>query len=388
MAHKKHLAVLGSTGSIGHQTLEVVRMHSDMFVVDVLTAHSQWQLLVEQALEFRPQSVVIGDPAYYKDVLDALSGEDIEVCAGADAIATLVQGESIDTVVVAIVGYAGLIPTIRAIEAGKTLALANKESLVVAGELVMGLSAKYNAPILPLDSEHSAIFQCLVGEMSEPEKLIVTASGGPFLNYTLAQLDEVGPLDALQHPAWNMGAKISVDSSTLMNKGLEVIEAHWLFGMPYDSIEVVVHPQAVIHSMVQFSDGSIKAQMGMPDMRIPIQFALTYPYRIASQAKRYFFGPAESFTFQQPDLDSFPCLRLAIESGRMGGNAPCSLNAANEVAVTAFLKGELAFLNIPKVVERTVETVDFIETPTLDELILTNTEARKAAQWLVEKLQA
>ncbi|PID89843.1 MAG: 1-deoxy-D-xylulose-5-phosphate reductoisomerase [Bacteroidetes bacterium] len=388
MPQKKHLAILGSTGSIGHQTLEVVRMHEDLFRVDVLTARSQWQLLVEQAKEFRPKAVVIRDTACYPQVLKALEGEGIDVYAGEEATYTLVQDEDISMVIVAIVGYAGLIPTVRALEAGKTVGLANKEALVVAGELVMGLSAKYNAPILPLDSEHSAIFQCLVGELSQPERLILTASGGPFREKSLEELERVTPIEALAHPAWNMGAKISVDSATMMNKGLEVIEAHWLFNMPYDDIEVLVHPQAIIHSMVQFSDGALKAQLGTPDMRIPIQYALTYPYRIPSPAKRYVFGPGEDFTFEQPDLDRFPCLSLAMEAGRMGGNAPCALNAANEVAVSAFLNGQLSFQGIRTVVERSLETLPFIEEPSLDDYVGTDTSVREQAMWLVEKLDS
>lgn len=388
MAVKKRIAVLGSTGSIGHQTLEVVRQQQELFSVELLTAHAQWQLLVEQALEFRPRAVVIDDTSSFPKVVQALSGTAIQVYAGNEAIENLVRQPEIDVVVVAIVGYAALLPAIRAIEEGKTIALANKEALVVAGSIIMELAAKYNAHIVPVDSEHSAIFQCLSGELTPPEKLIITASGGPFLSHTLEQLDRVTPQEALMHPAWNMGAKISIDSATLMNKGLEVIEAHWLFNVPFEKIDVLIHPQAVIHSMVQFADGAIKAQMAVPDMRIPIQYALTYPYRISSPFQRYCFGPAESLTFDAPDVDRFPCLNLAIEAGKAGGNTPCVLNAANEIAVEAFLSGQIGYTGIPVVVERTLETIDYMEAPSLDDLIATNQEARKTASWLVEKLNS
>ena len=383
---KKRLAVLGSTGSIGHQTLEVVRRHADLFEIELLSANTQWELLVQQSLEFRPRWAVIGDDTKYLNVQSALAGSGVEVLVGDAAFFNDTATTEIYTVVVAIVGYAGLLPTIRAIETGKTVALANKESLVVAGELVMELAARYNAQIIPVDSEHSAIYQCLVGELSPVEKLIITASGGPFRTLDYAALEQVTPIEALHHPAWNMGAKISVDSATMMNKGLEVIEAHWLFSMPYESIEVLVHPQAIIHSMLQFADGAIKAQLGVPDMRLPIQYALTYPYRLESGFKRYAFGPGEDFSFAQPDTDRFPCLALALEAGQAGGNAPCVLNAANEVAVNAFLGGKIGFTTIPKVVDRTLETIPQAEGLSLDDYIATHHRAVQNAQWIVDKL--
>lgn len=385
MSQKKHIAILGSTGSIGMQTLEVLRKHPDLFAVELLTAHEQWQLLVKQALEFRPGAVVIHDLAHYRDLVDALAHEGISVYAGNESIEPLLQSKTLDTVVVAIVGYAALLPTIRAIEAGKKIALASKETLVVAGELIMDLASRYNARIVPIDSEHSAIYQCLQGEFTAPEKLIITASGGPFRGLSFEELLQVTPAQALIHPSWSMGAKISIDSATLMNKGLEVIEAHWLFQMPYEAIEVLVHPQSVIHSMVQFPDGSIKAQLGVQDMRIPIQYALMDGYRLDAGFARYGFGPAESLTFELPDTDIFPCLSLAIEAGKAGGTSPCVLNAANEVAVRAFLDGRIRFISIPAVVEKTLEDLECVSEPTLDTLIQTDREARKIASQLIDK---
>lgn len=386
MPPKKKIALLGSTGSIGHQTLEVVRDHPDFFSIYLLSAQNQWKLLVEQAREFHPKKVVIGDPECYNLVLKNLAGSGIDVFAGPDALCELMADDDIDIVVGAIVGFAGLMPVLRAIQNGKTIALANKEALVVAGDLLMAEAQRYNAPIIPMDSEHSAIFQCLTGELSLPEKLYITASGGPFRNASLEQLKNVTPLQALAHPTWSMGAKISVDSATLMNKGLEVIEAHWLFNMPYEKIEILVHPQSIIHSMVQFADGSVKALLAPPDMRLPIQFALSYPYRLPSQGRRYLFGPAEAFTFEQPDYDRFPCLPLALQAAHNGGNAPCVLNAANEVAVQAFLNGQLPFSSIHTVVARALETIPFQENPTLDGYILTDKETRLRAQWIIGKL--
>ena len=386
MVRRTNLAILGATGSIGQQSLEVVAAHPELFEVVLLTANHQWEKLVEQALRFKPSYVVIGEKGFYTNVCEALAGTGIEIYAGADSICQLVQLEKIDTVVVAIVGYAGLMPTIRAIEAGKRIALANKESLVVAGDLVTSLVARYNAILLPLDSEHSAIFQCLAGEFVEPEKLILTASGGPFRMYTEEQMIAITPTEAIAHPKWSMGAKISVDSATMMNKGFEVIEAHWLFNIPYERIEVLVHPESVIHSMVQFQDGAIKAQLGVPDMRIPIQYALTYPYRLITPSYAYRFGPGEALTFDLPDYERFPSLSLAIAAGQMGGNAPCVLNAANEEAILAFLAGRIKFLQIPIVVERALELVDYIEKPTLEQYIDTNREARESASWIITKL--
>lgn len=386
MVRRTNLAILGSTGSIGHQSLDVVTKHPELFNVLLLTANHQWEKLVEQALRYKPKYVVIGEKGFYTNVCEALTETNIEVYAGEDAICQLVQLEEIETVVVAIVGYAGLLPTIRAIEAGKKIALANKESLVVAGELVTSLVARYNATLLPMDSEHSAIFQCLAGEFVEPEKLILTASGGPFRSYTEEQMTTITPTDAIAHPRWNMGAKISVDSATMMNKGFEVIEAHWLFHMPYERIEVLIHPQSVIHSMVQFRDGAIKAQLGVPDMRIPIQYALTYPYRLPSPSTAYHFGPGEALTFDLPDYERFPALALALSAGQTAGNAPCVLNAANEEAILAFLAGKIRFVQIPIVVERALELVDYIESPTLEQYIETNKEARESASWIITKL--
>ncbi len=386
MVRKTNLAILGSTGSIGHQSLEVVAAHPELFNVLLLTANHQWQKLAEQALRFNPKYVVIGEKGYYTNLAEALAGTGIEVYAGGDSICQLVQLPDIDTAVVAIVGYAGLLPTIRAIEAGKRIALANKESLVVAGDVVTSLVARYNAVLLPLDSEHSAIFQCLAGELVVPQKLILTASGGPFRTYSQEQLERVTPAEAIAHPRWSMGAKISVDSATLMNKGFEVIEARWLFNIPYEHIEVLIHPESVIHSMVQFVDGAIKAQLGVPDMRLPIQYALTYPYRVVSPTPEYLFGMNEALTFDRPDTERFPALSLALAAGKMGGNAPCILNAANEEAVYAFLTGRISFLQIVGVVERTLELMDFISSPTLDDYIETNRLARELAAWLIGKL--
>lgn len=387
MMERRRVAILGSTGSIGHQTLEVIDRYPDLLRVELLSAYHQWELLVEQALRHQPAAVVIGDTMHYPAVRDALSGHDIMVYAGEMALEQLVQKPEIDVVLVAISGYAGLLPTLRAIEMGKRVALANKESLVAAGALLMGYAQRYNAPIIPVDSEHSAIFQCLQGELTPPERLILTASGGPFRGYDLPSLEGITPLEALQHPAWQMGAKISVDSATLMNKGLEVIEAHWLFDVPYDRIDVLVHPEAVVHSMVQFSDGAVKAQLGTATMLTPIQYALSYPFRLSNDTVRYQFGPAEPLTFAHPDTETFRCLRIAVEAGREGGNLPCAMNAANEVAVRAFLDRKIGFLSIATVVERTLETVDKIDEPSLDDVFLTDKEARRTAGWLVEKLQ-
>ncbi len=388
MGSKKRVAILGSTGSIGQQALDVVRQHSDLFEVVALSANSQWQKLVAQAIEFKPKTVVIGDVDCYESMRQGLSGSSIEVYVGNDSLGEVVAADDVDIVLVAIVGFAGLFPTLRAIEAGKIIALANKESLVVAGDFLISQKAKYNARIIPVDSEHSAILQCMAGELTLPDKLIITASGGPFRGYTLEQLRSVTPMEALAHPTWSMGAKITVDSATLMNKGFEVIEAHWLFDIPYDRIEVVVHPQSVIHSMVQFQDGTIKAQLGPHDMRLPIQYALSYPFRLSTTAQPYKFGPAEAFTFEQPDLDCFPCLALALQAGRSGGNLPAVLNAANEVAVRAFLTEGLPFTAIPTVIERTIDAVEFISEPRLDEYVQADQEGRRVARWVVDKLKS
>lgn len=387
MGSKKRVAILGSTGSIGQQALDVVRQHSDLFEVNTLSANAQWKKLVEQAQEFKPKAVVISDTECYAEVQQALKDLPIKVYAGKDALSQVAVSEDAEIVLVAIVGFAGLLPTLRAIEAGKTVALANKESLVVAGDIITAQAAKYNARILPVDSEHSAIFQCLAGELTLPEKLIITASGGPFRGFSLEQLRTVTPMQALAHPTWSMGAKISIDSATLMNKGFEVIEAHWLFNIPYDKIQVIVHPQSIIHSMVQFPDGTVKAQLGVHDMRLPIQYALSYPFRLPTASQPYQFGPAEAFTFEQPDLECFPCLSLALRAGRNGGNLPAALSAANEVAVAAFLANQLPFTSIPIVIERTMDAVEFVEKPQLDDYVMTDQEARKTAAWVIEKLK-
>ena len=379
---KKHIAILGSTGSIGTQTLDVARAHADKLTVEVLTAGRNAQLLIEQAREFVPNTVVIADESRYSEVKSALADLDIKVWAGAKAIEDVVQMNTVDTVVTAMVGYAGLSSTIKAIEAGKNIALANKETLVVAGELITKLVAKHKVMVTPVDSEHSAIFQCLVGE-PDVEKLIITASGGPFRTKSIDELRTATPQQALKHPNWNMGAKITIDSATMMNKGLEVIEAHWLFGIPYEQIEVTVHPQSIIHSMVQFIDGSVKAQMGLPDMKLPIQYALSYPDRWPSDFGRINFKSQQPLTFEAPDLEKFRCLALAYEALGKGGNMPAIMNAANEVAVDAFLKGRIGFLDIAETIGKTMRQMPFIGTPTYDDYVATDRESREFARGLI-----
>jgi 1-deoxy-D-xylulose-5-phosphate reductoisomerase len=377
MADKKHIAILGSTGSIGRQTLEVIRTHPEAFQVEVLTAGNNAALLIEQALEFSPNAVVIQDEGSYAQVKKALEPAHIKVFAGSEALAQVVEMDSVDVVLTALVGYAGLKPTIKAIEAGKTIALANKETLVVAGELITSLARARGVNIFPIDSEHSAIFQCLVGEFhNKIEKIILTASGGPFRGKSKAELAYVTKAQALKHPNWAMGAKITIDSATLMNKGLEVIEARWLFGLSADQVEVVVHPQSIIHSLVQFEDGSIKAQLGLPDMRLPIQFALTYPNRLPSAFPRFDFANYPSLTFEKPDTETFRNLALAFEALRTGGNMPCVLNAANEIAVAEFLKDRISFLQISEVVEQCLRKIAFIRNPTLEDYVETDKETR------------
>ncbi len=378
----KHIAILGSTGSIGTQTLDVARAHTDKLTVEVLTAGHNAKLLIEQAREFKPNAVVIADETKYAEVREALANLDIKVWAGSKAIEDVVQMSTVDTVVTAMVGYVGLSSTIKAIEAGKNIALANKETLVVAGELITELVAKHKVKVTPVDSEHSAIFQCLVGE-PEVEKLIITASGGPFRTKSIDELRTVTPQQALKHPNWNMGAKITIDSASMMNKGLEVIEAHWLFGIPYEQIEVTVHPQSIIHSMVQFIDGSVKAQMGLPDMRLPIQYALSYPDRWPSTFGRIDFKNQQPLTFEAPDLEKFRCLALAYEALGKGGNMPAIMNAANEVAVAAFLKERIGFLDIAATIERTMHAIAFVGKPTYDDYVATDREARRYAEGLV-----
>lgn len=377
MSHKQTVAILGSTGSIGTQTLDVIDRHSELFEVYALTAHSNIDLLVEQARIYRPEVVAIADERHYKTLREALDGLPIKVFAGADSICQIAAMSPIDTVVTAMVGYSGLLPTVRAIEAGKKIALANKETLVVAGELVTDLALRNRVDIVPIDSEHSAIFQCLVGENENSvEKLILTASGGAFRNTPKDDLRLATAADALRHPTWKMGAKITIDSATMMNKGFEVIEARWLFDIPIDKIEVIIHPQSIVHSMVQFCDGSIKAQLGQPDMRHPIQYALTFPDRLNAQVERANLADIHQLTFEKPDYEKFRNLGLAYDALRRGGNIPCILNAANEVAVDAFLKGKIGFFAMSDIIEQTISETTFISSPTLDDYIATDREAR------------
>jgi 1-deoxy-D-xylulose-5-phosphate reductoisomerase len=377
---KKRIAIFGSTGSIGTQALDVIRTHTDMLEVEILTAQTNYQLLIKQALEFSPNAVVIGDEKRFNEVKDALATTDIKVFAGEKALEEVADFDTYDVMLTAIVGFAGLRPTLKGVKKGKVIALANKETLVVAGDIVMQEAMQYRSPIIPVDSEHSAIFQCLVGETRNPiEKIVLTASGGPFLGKKPNFLVNVKRDHALQHPNWNMGAKISIDSATLMNKGLEMIEAKWLFNLKPEQIEVVVHPQSIIHSMIQFEDGSIKAQMGLPDMKLPIQYALGFPDRLKNDFPRFSFKKYPSLTFEEPDYKTFRNLGLSIEALKIGGNKPCVLNAANEVAVWAFLQNRIGFLDITAVVEKTMANIAFIEKPTLDEYFETDGEARNFA---------
>ena len=377
----KQIAILGSTGSIGTQTLDVVRQHPEAFSVYALTAHRSVDMLIQQALEFNPAVVCIADEAYYPRLREALSDLLIQVMAGEKAITEMVTMPEIDVVVAAMVGYAGLRPTIEAIRAKKTIALANKETLVVAGEIICRLAQRYKVNILPVDSEHSAIFQCLVGESRDSiEKLLLTASGGPFRTYTYEQMQHVTAAQALQHPNWEMGAKITIDSASMMNKGFEVIEARWLFDIPVEKIQVLVHPQSVVHSAVQFVDGSVKAQLGTPDMRIPIQYALTYPERWHSDVPRLDLFATKQLTFEEPDLQRFPNLRLAYEAMEKGGNMPCILNAANEVVNLAFREGRCGFLQMSEVIAETMAKTNFITEPTYEDYVQTDRLARQIAK--------
>ena len=381
---KKQIAILGSTGSIGSQALQVVAEHPDLYEVYALTANNSVEQLIQQARQFMPEAVVIANENKYEELKQALSGLPIKVYAGVEALCQVVESGPIDIVLSAMVGYAGLKPTINAIKARKQIALANKETLVVAGELINSLANTYKAPILPVDSEHSAIFQCLAGEFNNPiEKIILTASGGPFRTCSLEQLSLVKKEQALKHPNWEMGAKITIDSASMMNKGFEVIEAKWLFGVRPDQIEVVVHPQSVIHSMVQFEDGSVKAQLGMPDMRLPIQYAFSYPYRIKSSFERIDFTKCTNLTFEQPDTKRFRNLALAYEAMNKGGNLPCIVNAANEVVVAAFLRDEIGFLQMSDVIEQTMCKVSYINQPDYDDYVATDAEARRIAAGLI-----
>lgn len=378
--HKRQIALLGSTGSIGTQALDVVRDNTDRFEIYALVARQNVDLLAQQAREFRPEVVVIADEQYYAPLKEALADLPMKVWAGADAIADVVQMAPIDVVLTAMVGYAGLRPTLAALEAGKAVALANKETLVVAGELVTATARRTGAPILPVDSEHSAIFQCLVGQdASAVEKVILTASGGPFRTTPREALADVTPAEALRHPNWSMGAKVTIDSASMMNKGFEMIEARWLFGLPPDRIEVVVHPQSIVHSMVQFADGAVMAQLGTPDMHLPIAYALAYPHRLRSAAPRLDFAQLSTLTFEAPDRERFRNLDYAYEAARRGGNMPCILNAADEVAVAAFLSGKIGFLAMSDLIAETMARTTFIATPTYDDYVQTDAEARRIA---------
>ncbi len=375
---KKRLAILGSTGSIGTQALEVVTDQIELFEVEVLTAHSNAELLIQQAREYHPNVVVIGNEQYYQKVFDALDPLDIKVYAGTEALSQVVQMETVDLVLTALVGYAGLLPTMAAIEAKKNIALANKETLVVAGDIITKRAKEMGVNIYPVDSEHSAIFQCLVGEFHNPiEKIVLTASGGPFRGMTCEELSSVTKAQALKHPNWDMGAKITIDSASMMNKGLEVIEAKWLFGLQPEQIEVIVHPQSIVHSLVQFQDGSMKAQLGLPDMKLPIQYAMAYPDRLANNFERFNFTDYPNLTFEKPDTESFRNLYLAYEAMKMGGNAACILNASNEVVVDAFLKENIGFLEMSATIEYTLQKCTFVANPTLEDYINTDAEARR-----------
>lgn len=381
---KKKIAILGSTGSIGTQALEVIEEHADKFQVEVLTANGNADLLIEQAIKFKPNVVVIADEAKYKKVEEALWEHDIKTYAGNDALAQVVEMDDIDVVLTALVGYAGLLPTINAIKAKKTIALANKETLVVAGELINKLAIENKVAILPVDSEHSAIFQCLVGEFQNKiEKIYLTASGGPFRGKKRHELQHITKEQALKHPNWDMGAKITIDSATLMNKGLEVIEAKWLFNLKPEQIDVIVHPQSIVHSLVQFEDGSMKAQLGLPDMKHPIQYALSFPQRLSSKSPRFNFMDYPELTFEKPDTETFLNLQLAFNALEKGGNMACILNAANEVAVEAFLKDKIKFLDIAEINQKCMEQVTFIAQPTYEDYVATDKQTRAFAESLI-----
>lgn len=387
MTEKRRIAILGSTGSIGRQALDVVRQHKDLFEVELLTANNSSALLIEQAMEFRPGSVVICNEAKYQEVADALQPNDIKVFTGMDSACSLVEAEDIDIVLTALVGFSGLRPTISAIKAGKIIALANKETLVAGGSVVMDLAKKYNSPILPVDSEHSAIFQCLLGATGNPiSRIHLTASGGPFRTWDRDRIAAATKNEALKHPQWTMGAKITIDSATMMNKGFEMIEAKWLFDTAPDKINIVVHPQSIIHSMVEFADGAVIAQLGNPDMREPIQFALSFPERLTLNNKKLDFASLQGLTFEEPDMEKFPCLSLAFEAIRKGGNVPCAMNAANEAAVAAFLKDGIRFYDIPEIISACMAGVDFVEKPTVDDLLSTNAEVYRVAAEMCAKL--
>ena len=382
---KKRIAILGSTGSIGRQALEVISAHEDIFEVEVLTAHSNADLLITQAIAHQPNAVVITDDNHYTKVKEALSPHDIKVFAGESSLVEITEMSTIDMVLVALVGFSGLKPTFHAIQQQKPIALANKETLVAAGDIIMQTALENRVPIIPVDSEHSAIFQCLTGEIhNRVESITITASGGPFLGKTAIDLQQITPQQALKHPNWVMGNKITIDSATLMNKGLEMIEARWLFGLQPSQIQVTVHPQSIVHSLVHFEDGSTKAQLGLPDMRLPIQYALSYPYRLENNYKRFSFTDYPSLTFVSADTDTFRCLPIAYRAIEQGGNIPCCMNAANEVAVDAFLKEKLSFLQIADVIEDTMQQIIYIEKPSLEDCFATDSESRKLAKLIID----
>lgn len=381
---KQRICILGSTGSIGTQALDVIRQHPDLYEVYALTANTNYEKLAEQARQFHPNSVVIANDAYYQKLKDLLADTDVKVFAGKDSLDEIVEFPQVDVVLAALVGFAGLAPTIHAIRAHKKVCLANKETLVVAGEIILHLVAQYHASLIPVDSEHSAIFQCLVGEdMNEVDKILLTCSGGPFRKLPKKKLETVTAADALKHPTWKMGAKITIDSATLMNKGFEVMEAKWLFGVPADRIQVLIHPQSIVHSAVQFMDGAVKAQLGVPDMRLPIQYAFSFPQRLTLDGDRLNLFETKKLEFFEPDMDRFPCLRLAYEAIHKGGNMPCILNAANEVANAAFRQGKLSFYGMADVIEKTMQQATYDKAPSMQALFATDSEARNIANRLI-----
>lgn len=377
--NKRHIAILGSTGSIGRQALDVISQHPDRFEVELLTANNNSTLLIEQAVRFRPNQVVICNKELYNEVFEALDKYEINVFAGMESVNELVKNPAIDMVLAAMVGFSGLEPTIQAIKSGKAVALANKETLVAAGAMITELSSRYKSPILPVDSEHSAIFQCLQGEHAEIEKLVLTASGGPFRSWESDQIRKATRNEALNHPNWDMGAKVTIDSASMMNKGLEMIEASWLFRLPPEKIEIVVHPQSIIHSMVQFTDGCLKAQLGAPDMRVPIQYALSYPERLSLNTTRIDFPTLAQLTFFAPDSEKFPAIALAYAAHKKGGNMACIMNGANEIVVEAFLKEKILFHRIPEIISKTMEKCSFIAAPTIEDIYKTHAEAKQFA---------
>lgn len=384
---KRRVAILGSTGSIGTQALDVISQHPDLFEVELLTANNSKELLIQQAIKFNANTVVIGNKDLYREVSDALAPHMIKVFAGNDSIAEILEfSTNIDIVVASMVGFSGLKPTLAAIRSGKTIALANKETLVAAGEIVTAQAKKHNSFIVPVDSEHSAIFQSLQGEWAEIEKILLTASGGPFLDASIEQMAAATKEIALKHPRWNMGAKVTIDSASMMNKGLEMIEARWLFDVEPSKIQMVIHPQSIIHSMVQFTDGSIIGQLGVPDMRIPIQYALSYPYRIPLNVERLDLFKVASLTFREPDMEKFPCIRIAYDSIKAGGNIPCIMNAANEIAVAAFLRDRIRFTEIPSVIEKTIGKCNFVAKPDIEDIFESDREGRIFAEEFVNQI--